>query len=212
MKIALFGHGKMGKMVEKMASDLSHSIVDIQDADICIDFSHHTVVLQHVQQAAETQIPIVIGTTGWEAGIESAKEIVKRYAIGALYSANFSLGVAYFQQLLKQARALFSEYEIAGVEYHHSQKKDAPSGTAKTLASALKMKTPFTSVRCGWITGKHEVIFDSPFDTVTLIHEAHNREAFARGALTAAEWLQNKKGWYTFDDMLRSLYSSRHPI
>jgi 4-hydroxy-tetrahydrodipicolinate reductase len=212
MKIALFGHGKMGKMVEKIALEEGHSCVSLNEADVGIDFSHPEAVISHIQQAAEKKKPIVIGTTGWDSEIEMAKNLVEKSCMAALYSSNFSLGMAYFHLLLKQARSLFSDYDVAGVEYHHNQKKDSPSGTAKAIAKTLEMKTPFTSVRCGRITGKHEVIFDSPFDTVTLIHEAHGREAFARGALAAAQWLRDKKGWYTLDDLLRSSHGSHNPI
>jgi 4-hydroxy-tetrahydrodipicolinate reductase len=212
MKIGLFGYGKMGKMVEQLACEQGHSITDFQCADVCIDFSHPDVVLKHVKWAVHHQKPIVIGTTGWEAAAAAAKELIEKGGGAALASANFSLGMACFIKLLQHARSLFSDYEIAGVEYHHSQKKDSPSGTAKTIAHALEMATPFASVRCGRIAGKHEVIFDSPFDSITLTHEAHHREGFAHGAIRAAEWLVDKTGWFTFDDMLRSLYSSHHPL
>jgi 4-hydroxy-tetrahydrodipicolinate reductase len=212
MKIGLFGYGKMGKMVAQMASEEGHAITECEEADVCIDFSHQEVVLEHVQWAVQQQKPIVIGTTGWESQIPSAKALVEKGQASALFSANFSLGMAYFILLLKQARSFFSDYEVAGVEYHHSQKKDSPSGTAHSIAHTLEMKTPFTSVRCGRITGKHEVIFDSLFDSVTLTHEAHNREGFARGALKASEWILDKRGWYTLDDMLRCLYSAHHPF
>ena len=155
--------------------------------------------------------------------------MIENSSIGALAAANFSLGVILFIQLLKKARSLFSDYEVAGVEYHHNQKKDAPSGTARTIMEALaipfassgtaqmiketlKMNTPFASVRCGRIPGKHEVLFDSPFDSITLTHEAHNRESFARGAVKAAAWIQGKQGWYTLDEMLRTLYSAHYSI
>lgn len=208
MKIGLFGYGKMGKMVEKLSLELGHSIVDFKEAEVCIDFSHATVVLKHVKWAAHHHIPLVIGTTGWEADMEEAKKLIELGSTAALFSPNFSLGVAYFTLLLKQAKRFFSDYEIAGVEYHHSQKKDSPSGTAKYIAKALEMHAPFASVRVGKVVGKHEVIFDSSVDAITLTHEAHNREGFALGALKAAAWILNKKGWYSLDDMLRSLYST----
>ena len=138
--------------------------------------------------------------------------MIENSSIGALAAANFSLGVILFIQLLKKARSLFSDYEVAGVEYHHNQKKDAPSGTAQMIKETLKMNTPFASVRCGRIPGKHEVLFDSPFDSITLTHEAHNRESFARGAVKAAAWIQGKQGWYTLDEMLRTLYSAHYSI
>jgi 4-hydroxy-tetrahydrodipicolinate reductase len=212
MKIGLFGSGKMAKMVKHVALEQGHVIADVHDADVCIDFSHADVVLKHVEWILLHQKPIVIGTTGWDADLPRAKALVEKSQTAALFAANFSLGMASFMLLLKRAKSLLLNYELAGVEYHHSQKKDSPSGTAKTIAQALEMTTPFTSVRCGRITGKHEVIFDSPFDSVILTHEAHNREGMAEGALIAAEWIQNKRGWYTLDDMLRSLYSTRYAL
>jgi 4-hydroxy-tetrahydrodipicolinate reductase len=137
---------------------------------------------------------------------------VEESQMAALAAPNFSLGVACFTKLLGQARALFKNYEIAGVEYHHSEKKDAPSGTAKMIARSLGMASPFASVRVGRNPGKHEVIFDSPHDSVTLIHEAHGRESFAAGALTAAHWIIGKKGWLTLDDLLRDLYSTHYSV
>ncbi len=202
----------MGKSVERLAKLRDDQIVAPEDADICIDFSHHTVVLSHVQWAAAHQKSIIIGTTGWEKDEKAARACIEKSSIAALFSPNFSLGVACFTQLLHLARALLKDYDVAGVEYHHNQKQDAPSGTAIAMARALKMPAPFASVRCGHIPGKHEVIFDSPLDSITLIHEAHNRDSFAAGALTAAHWIQGKTGWYTLDDMLRDLYSAHYAL
>ncbi len=209
MKIGLLGYGKMGKMVELAAKSRGYAIVDAPQADVFIDFSHPDAVLKHVNVAISQKKPIIIGTTGWGAKIPEVKALVEKSTIGALFSPNFSLGMAIFIKLLEQARASLRTYELAGVEYHHSQKKDAPSGTAIQIASKLGMKTPFASVRCGTLCGKHEVHFDSPFDTITLTHEAHNREGFAQGAVTAALWILDKKGWFTLDDML---HSTHYPI
>lgn len=210
LRIALFGSGKMGGVVSRLVKERGHIITSLKEADVAIDFSHQSVVLDHLEMAINRGIPIVIGTTGWEEQLAYAKELVQKSTIAALYSPNFSVGVALFLQLLEKARHLFSEYDTTGIEYHHEQKVDAPSGTAKEIAKRLQLKAPFTSVRCGHLTGKHELIFDSPFDTVTLTHEARSREGFAFGSLKAAEWICGKKGWYTFDDVLRSLYSAAH--
>ncbi|MCH9624943.1 MAG: 4-hydroxy-tetrahydrodipicolinate reductase [Chlamydiales bacterium] len=212
MKIALFGHGKMGTMVEQMAPSRGHLITNLQAADVCIDFSHASVVIDHVKSCTEIGVPIVIGTTGWEEQLEIVQELIFKSESAGLYASNFSLGMAYFIQLLCQARSLFSDFDCTGIEFHHNEKKDAPSGTAKTIAQNLEMQQPFTSVRCGQITGKHTVLFGSEFETISLTHEAHNRQGFAKGSLQAAEWIQHKQGWYTLDEMLRSLYSSSHSI
>jgi 4-hydroxy-tetrahydrodipicolinate reductase len=212
MKIGLFGLGKMGRMVESVAMQQGHSVVPCEVAEVCIDFSHSSAVMDHVRWCAAHKKPIVIGTTAWETDLPTARELVENSGIAAIASPNFSLSMACFISLLQKARALFHEYELAGVEYHHSQKLDAPSGTAKYIAHTLEMKTPFTSVRCGRIPGKHVVIFDSPFDTIMLSHEAHHREGFALGAVKAAGWIKDKKGWHTLDEMVRDLYSSHYAL
>jgi len=205
MKVLLFGYGKMGKMVAQIADTRDHQLVSsLDEADVCIDFSAGEVVLDHVRLACAAAVPIVIGTTGWESDLSIAQDLVEKSENAALYAPNFSLGVAFFRKLLKEAHHLFADYEIAGVEFHHQQKKDAPSGTAKAIAEDLEMPTPFSSVRCGSLIGKHEILFDSPVDTITLTHEAKNREGFALGAVKAAEWILDQKGWCTLDDMLHS--------
>ncbi len=212
MRIGLFGHGKMGKMVQRLAEQKGDTIVECAEADVCIDFSHASVVLKHLKWALAHHKPLIIGTTAWEDEESEAHVLAANHEGAVLAAPNFSVGVAIFTRLLKEARALLKDYEIAGVEYHHSQKVDAPSGTAKALASTLKTPAPFASVRCGRIPGKYEVIFDSPYDSITFTHEAHNRESYAAGALTAAHWIQGKKGWFTLDDMLRNLYSADHSL
>ncbi len=204
MKFALFGFGKMGKLVARIAEARDHQIVHfLEEADACIDFSSPAAVLGHIEQACSAGVPIVIGTTGWEESLPAARKLVEENGTAALYAPNFSVGIALFRKLLLEARHLFAGYEIAGVETHHAQKKDAPSGTAKAIASDLHIP-PFSSIRLGSIVGRHEVIFDSPVETVTLKHEAKNREGFALGAVQAAEWIPDQKGWLTLDDMLHS--------
>jgi 4-hydroxy-tetrahydrodipicolinate reductase len=242
MKIALIGYGKMGKMVEEIASSkgyaimakidpqLPHQIItkeSLGDADICIDFSHPSCVLNNIKHAAALGKNIVMGTTGWYNHINEAKSIIEHENIGFLYSPNFSLGVALFLEIISQAAALispFEAYDVGGYEIHHNQKVDSPSGTAKEITKRLlskisrkkqvvygvnEAKIPsdhihFTSSRIGSIPGTHSVTFDSPADTITLTHSARNREGFAAGAVHAAEWLNGKKGFFTLEDMLLS--------
>lgn len=226
MKIALFGYGKMGKLIEKLATSRHHDVVAIIDsdrpasnsianADVCIDFSHPSCALQNIQTAATHKKNIVMGTTGWHDHLEEAKEIVANSKIGCLYSPNFSLGIALFTTLAEEAAALISatgSYEIAGIELHHKNKVDAPSGTAKAIAERVNAQLPhpskhvqFTSIRTGHFAGTHSLIFDSTVDTITFTHEAKNREGFALGALQAAEWLQGKRGFFTMQDFIRTL-------
>lgn len=209
MKIYLFAVGKMGSLIKQKA--VNHEIVNFcHEANVCIDFSHHSLVLDNIKMACDVKKPIIIGTTGWDEDLEKAKQLVLDSNNAALYSPNFSLGVAHFRQLLSHANTIFDDqYERAGIEWHHIDKKDAPSGTAKLLSRDLNLKTPFSSVRCGSIIGKHEILFDSPYETITITHEAKNRDGFACGAIVAAEWILNKKGWFTLDDML---YSSNNSV
>jgi 4-hydroxy-tetrahydrodipicolinate reductase len=225
MKIALLGYGKMGKIIDRIAVTKGHEIVcritrdqnnweQIDQADVCIDFSHPHAVLEHLHQCAQRGKSLVIGTTGWDTQLEHVKAIVERSGIGVLFSPNFSLGVFLFLKILDYSAELidfFSEYDVGGIELHHAQKKDAPSGTAleicRRLKSAIKrIEHPnMTAVRLGSIPGKHLVMFDSPYDTISLCHEARNREGFARGAVEAAEWLHDKKGFYTLDDFFKGV-------
>ncbi len=205
MNIFLFGYGKMGKMVEAVTKERHHSIVlSIDECDACIDFSSADGVLDHVKKACKAKVPIVIGTTGWDNYLAEAKELVNNSGNAALFAPNFSIGVALFRKLLKQANLLFSDFAIAGIECHHDQKKDAPSGTAKAIEEELNLPSPFSSIRCGSIVGKHSLLFDSPSETITLTHEAKNREGFALGAVKGAEWIVGQKGWFSLDDMLHS--------
>lgn len=220
MKIALFGYGKMGKLVEQIAEQKGHTIVakgrqptEISEVDVIIDFSHASSVVDHVRLAVEAGKPIVIGTTGWEDELDTVKELVTEGGIAALYSPNFSVGMMLFLKLLSKMAPLmkeFPEYDPVGVEFHHNQKKDSPSGSAKKISEIVGDDLAFTSVRCGSIPGKHQVIFDSPADTILISHEVRNREGFAAGAIKAAEWIIEKKGWHTFNDMVGALYGAHH--
>lgn len=229
MKIALVGYGKMGKMVELSALERGHKVVArfdssiwdenmIQSADVCIEFSQPEAVLENIKQAAKYKKNIVVGTTGWYDQLEGAALIAQNANIGVLYGPNFSVGVNLMLAILAQASKLidhFDEYDAAGIEAHHNQKKDSPSGTALQIARVVEHgmsrleSLPFSSVRCGFIPGTHTVMFDSPCDTISITHTARNREGFARGAVQAAEWLEGRKGFYTFDECMQSIIQRR---
>jgi 4-hydroxy-tetrahydrodipicolinate reductase len=218
LNIALFGYGKMGKSVEKALIAQGHSVtaiaasskdqISLDGSDLVIDFTKGEAVIENVEKAGKGGKNIVIGTTGWQKDMEQVKALVEKYGIGAIYSPNFSLGVLLFLKLVKEAAKIISphvDYDAAGEEIHHSQKKDAPSGTAVILGDALRKNWPqleFSSVRVGHFPGTHTLYFDSPFDTITLTHTAKTREGFARGAVFAAEWLYHKKGLFTVEDIL----------
>ena len=200
----------------------------IKQADICMDFSDPQAALQNIQTIANLKKNIVMGTTGWYEHLNEVKQIVHDSQIGFLFSPNFSLGVHLFKSIVEEAARLmneFEDYDVAGYEMHHNQKADSPSGTAKNivymLLEKIKRKTTpvydlpnrpidphelhFQSIRCGSVPGTHTVIFDSPADTITITHQARNREGFARGAIAAAEWLDGKKGFFTMDDMIHAM-------
>lgn len=225
MKIALIGYGKMGKMIEKVATKRGHSIVarmstnqwdleDLKKADLCLEFTNPESVLENIKKIAELKKDLIIGTTGWHQNVESVQAIIEKNQIGALYSSNFSIGVQLLLRILNYSSQLinaFEDYDVAGVEFHHQQKKDCPSGTAIEITKIMEKnikrikKFPFSSIRCGSMPGTHTILFDSPCDTLSIQHEARNREGFAKGAVFAAEWLKGKQGLYTFEDCLKEI-------
>lgn len=227
MKIALLGYGKMGKMAEQAAAAKGHQIIyrmntsqrdwdKIEQADICIDFSHPDAVIPQLEQCAIRKKNVVIGTTGWMVRLDEAMAIAEAHGIGVIYAPNFSIGVHLFLKILEQSAQLidrFSEYDAAAIEFHHRQKKDTPSGTGLEICRLLEKnigridRLDISSVRVGSIPGKHQVYFDSPVDTITISHEARSREGFAKGAIQAADWLQGKKGFFTIDDLINGVLS-----
>lgn len=234
MQLGLIGYGKMGKMVEKLAKQRGHEIsailtsktpADLSLSDLWIDFSNAESVIKNIHLAGESRKNLVIGTTGWNDRIAEAKKLADKYQIGILFAPNFSIGVFLFTQLVARAAQLFSPiegFDIAGCEWHHNQKADAPSGTGKSIAETilanwkgkkhLCLDRPegkiapdtlhFASVRVGNIPGIHEVYIDSPDDSIKLTHSAKGREAFAQGAILGAEWLIGKKGFFTMEDFV----------
>lgn len=229
MKIALIGHGKMGKMVEQQAHLAGHEIVAIitpscwdesaiAKADVCIEFTRPDAVISNIVKLARLNKPIVVGTTGWESDFQAISDLVDQSKVGLVYSPNFSIGMNLYFHLVDQfSRQLapFAEFAMAGIEYHHQQKLDSPSGTAKAISSIIKTNHPsqqdfsFHSVRCGTIVGTHTVMANSPAETLTLTHCAHNREGFAKGALVAADWIQHQSGLYSFSDCLQSIIGQK---
>lgn len=227
MKLALIGYGKMGKMVEVAATRRSHAVIarltsqstaeewdSLVEADLCIEFSGPDCLVDNLKRIAPLQKEIVVGTTGWYRHLPFVKQLVHEQHLGLLYSPNFSVGMQLFLQLIRSAAALvssFEEYDVAAVEMHHRHKADVPSGTALAIGNILEEhmrrseELPWTSVRCGANPGTHTVLFDSPADVITISHQARSREAFASGAIQAAEWLLGRRGFYTFEDCLQAL-------
>ncbi len=233
MKLALIGYGKMGQLIEQMASIKGHQIVarfsshlgtlndrleELFEADLVMDFSQTSCVLSHLKLCLSASKPLIIGTTGWEKQKIAAQEIVQKSGGSCLYSPNFSIGIYLFKHIIAYAANLFQpfpDYDVTGIEYHHHQKIDKPSGTAKELSKELLQNMPrlkelnFSSIRCGHIPGTHTLYFDSLADTLIFTHQARNRQGFAHGAILAAEWLLHRKGFFTIDDMMKDYFGDK---
>ena len=218
MKLALHGYGKMGQTVERVAKASGHEVVCIFDidrreplagAEVLIDFSHAGALEQVLSIAVDNGLDLVIGTTGWNDRVD---EVRKRVAnIGCVYASNFSPGANVTFALAHRAGELFarfSQYAAGMEERHHSQKKDAPSGTAIRIANEVKdgsggkLDPPIVSSRVGAEFGLHTLFFDSPDDLIEISHRARGREGFARGAVVAAELIRGRKGLIKFDELI----------
>lgn len=201
-------------------------------ADLCMEFTHPGCALDNIRKAAALGKSMVCGTTGWHDRLDEARALVEAAGTGFLHGSNFSPGVNLLFALVRRAAEIFDafpEYDPAGMEIHHRRKADSPSGTAKALAEILlerstRKKRPlygasdrriapdelhFASLRCGAHPGTHEVVFDSEADTISLTHTNRNRSGLASGAVTAAEWLAGKTGFFTFEDAMNDLIRKR---
>ncbi|HBB48168.1 MAG TPA: 4-hydroxy-tetrahydrodipicolinate reductase [Flavobacteriaceae bacterium] len=239
MNIALLGYGKMGQIIESLATQAGHQIVfkstsnksegDLHLADVAIEFSTPEAAPNNLKRCFEAQIPVVCGTTAW---LDHWDEIIAHCTAqqGALlYASNFSIGVQIFfemQRHLSQIMSRQKAYKISIQESHHTQKKDAPSGTAITLAEITldtsnynkwvlgeaqnEDELPIQAIREPNIPGTHKVFYQSAIDQITIEHKAHSREGFASGALLAAQWLIGKTGIYSMKDVLH-LSDNKHP-
>lgn len=236
MKIALLGYGKMGKALESAAKSKGDEIKVIIDnieswatnkpllssCDVAIDFSQPEAAFDNIINCFEMQIPVVSGTTGWHNRLSEINETCLKLNGSLLYASNFSIGVTIFREINKKLAVLmndYPEYTSEILEIHHTQKLDAPSGTAILLANELiecnnnfdnwslgerKNKSLLiNSVREGNIPGTHKISWKSNIDCIEITHEAYNREGFVKGALLAAAWIIGKKGIYTISDLLK---------
>jgi 4-hydroxy-tetrahydrodipicolinate reductase len=220
MRIALHGYGKMGRTIERVAKEAGHEVVCILDVDrdeplanaeVLIDFSHASALDRAAGIACDNKIALVIGTTGWNDRLEEIRTRVESAGIGCVYASNFSPGANVTFALARKAGELFARFPqyAAGLEErHHSQKKDAPSGTALKIASEVregsggKLDPPIAASRVGAEFGLHTVFFDSTDDLVEVSHRARGREGFARGAVFAAEMIRGRKGLLRFDELV----------
>lgn len=231
MNIALLGYGRMGKSIESIALERGHKIVlkvnsdsdtmDFSDTDVAIDFSLPSTAVANITAALHANIPVISGTTGWLEHYDEVVELCKEKQGSFIYASNFSLGVNLFFELNRKLSRLmkdFKAYDVAIEEIHHTQKLDAPSGTAITLAKDIietsqysnwvldakgdSDNLPITAKRIKDVPGTHKVTYNSDIDAISIEHVAHNRKGFALGAVIAAEWLKDKKGIYTMKDVL----------
>jgi 4-hydroxy-tetrahydrodipicolinate reductase len=220
MKIAIHGYGKMGKTIERVAREAGHEVVCILDldrddplngAEVVIDFSHASALDRVVGLACENKLDLVIGTTGWNERLDEIRTRVEKAGIGCVYASNFSPGANVTFALARHAGELFArfpQYAAGMEERHHSQKKDAPSGTALKIASEVKggsggkLDPPIAASRVGAEFGLHTLFFDSPDDVVELSHRARGRDGFAHGAVLAAEKIGGRKGLVRFDELV----------
>lgn len=239
LKIGLLGYGKMGKEIEQLALESGHQISVIIDnetdwqqkgdeltkADVVIDFSTPKTVIANIEKCFNSNVPIVVGTTGWYSDFERIKNECKIKNQSFFYASNFSLGINIFSAIntkLAEIMNRFPEYELQITETHHTQKLDEPSGTAISLAEGILNKIerkatwelveenkksalnsiPIKAFRIENVPGTHEINYESSVDEIKIIHRAKNRKGFAKGAILAAEWIYNKKGVYTMSDLL----------
>lgn len=230
MKIALLGYGKMGKVIEQIALERGHEIVlrkdqdisfdGLQLADVAIDFSVPNSAAVNITACLNNGIPVISGTTGWLVNYQKMVDLCEAKQGGFIYASNFSLGVNVFFELNEYLAKMMSnlkQYNVSIQEIHHTQKLDAPSGTAITLADGIIKNSDYTNwtletpiskeihieaKRIENIPGTHSVFYNSNVDQIEIKHTAHSREGFALGAVVAAEWLVGKKGVFTMKDVL----------
>lgn len=230
MKIALLGYGKMGKVIERIALQRGHEIVlkksssstfeGLEKADVAIDFSIPDSAITNISTCLNTGIPVISGTTGWLENYDQMTTLCKEKNGAFIYGSNFSLGVNIFFELneyLAKIMSKFNQYGVEMEEIHHTQKLDAPSGTAISLANGIIKNSDYknwalenpqsddvliNAKRIENVPGTHSVFYNSDVDLIEIKHVAHNREGFALGAVIAAEWIIGKKGIFTMKDVL----------
>ena len=230
MKIALLGYGKMGKVIERIALERGHEIVlkkdefntydGLSNADVAIDFSVPMAAVENISSWFHANVPVVSGTTGWLEHYDEMIALCNEKKGGFISSSNFSLGVNLFFELndyLAKIMAPYTSYSVDMEEIHHTQKLDAPSGTAISLAKGVIENSAYTkwtldnpkpkeihieAKRIENIPGTHTVTYNSIVDSIEIKHTAHNRDGFALGAVIAAEWIVGKKGVFTMKDVL----------
>jgi 4-hydroxy-tetrahydrodipicolinate reductase len=234
MKIALIGYGKMGKTLERIAQSRGHEVVlkidmdnrqdfdKLHEADVAIEFTRPESAVLNLEKCITAGVPVVCGTTGWLSEFARISSLCVAKNSAFFYASNYSIGVNIFFEINRRLAAMMNDYpmyDVAMEEIHHTQKLDAPSGTAITLAEGIFENVArkanwvcntegspsdlnITAKRIDPAPGTHIVRYDSPIDSIEITHTAHSREGFATGAVLAAEWLVGKKGVFSMKDLL----------
>jgi len=198
-----------GLEVAAILDPIAGSRGKLSDADVWIDFTDPSAVIENIKAAAAARVALVVGTTGWYDRLDEARLLVEESGIGFVYGSNFSVGVNLMLKITRYAAELFSRFPSHDPfieEAHHKFKKDAPSGTALSLKRIVEAEydreVPTSSLRAGYFPGAHTVGFDSEADTLEIVHTARSRAGFAAGALLAAEWIKGRKGFYEFSQII----------
>ena len=226
MKVLVLGKGKTGALVAEIARDGGHQVTVLDSAsntnaagltadalaptDVVIDFTTPAAVLGNIAACLRAKKAMVVGTTGWYGELEHVRKSVEQNGTGFVYGSNFSVGVNVFFAAVQAAGIAPSQGYVAQiVERHHAQKKDAPSGTAATMQRLIKeasgVAPEITSIREGDVVGTHVLLLDSANDTLMFTHDAKSRRGFAEGAVRAAQWVRDKRGFYEFRDIFQQL-------
>lgn len=228
MRFGIVGAGKMGSEIASVAASRGHDVVwrlgsednpggsgltasRLSGADVVFEFTTPASAVDNLLALGSRGARVVCGTTGWSKELPRVAEAFQRGGGALVHAANFSVGVRHFFELTTRAARLFGPAGYAAylVEEHHAAKRDAPSGTARTVGTIFEMETgkplPVTSIRAGTIPGTHRLVFESPVDEVEIIHRARSRAAFARGAVWAAERIAGRAGVYEFGDLLKEV-------
>ena len=223
MKLMVLGRGKTGALVAEVAKGRQHEVYSLasqdnqdgraltpatlQEIDVVLDFTTPHAVIPNIIRSVEAGVPVVVGTTGWYQHLDKVRELVRERNGAVLYGSNFSVGMNFFFKAMQAVGPILKHgYRGSIVERHHIHKKDKPSGTAVTIQKLLEAnsgeKVEIASVREGETVGMHLVMLDSPHDTILFTHDAKSRVGFAEGAVQAAEWIRDKKGFYEFPEIV----------
>jgi len=230
MNLAIVGHGKMGRLIDRLAPEYGFDVKlrlnrqnngdfqglakeNFNGIDVALEFSNGKAAPENIERLAQAGVNAVVGTTGWLEHLPRVRQAVERAGTGVVWAPNFSVGIFVFTQIVTQAAQLLAneaDYGSWAWEIHHAAKKDAPSGTLLALAARMKQSgyqrpIDLSSSRAGSQPGTHEIGFDSPADTITLRHSARSRDGFARGALRAARWIAGKKGFFEFREIIAQM-------